>query len=62
MCLREIKNCNLFIGCYGERYGSCYDEDEIKELTEALTAPQYFFSFLLFLIFPFLIFSADYIK
>ena len=32
MCLREIKNCNLFVGCYGERYGSCIDIEEVSEL------------------------------
>jgi len=41
MCLREIKNSNLFIGCYGERYGSCIDLEEVDELKAADQQPRY---------------------
>lgn len=33
MCLREISKCNVFIGCYGERYGWCLSQDSFKTPT-----------------------------
>jgi hypothetical protein len=26
MCLKEIEKCNIFVGCYGERYGWCLSQ------------------------------------
>jgi hypothetical protein len=30
MCLREVDKCNIFVGCYGERYGWCLSQNAAR--------------------------------
>ena len=34
MCLREIERCNLFLGCYGERYGWCLSQTRYSHYSQ----------------------------
>ena len=33
MCLREVEKCNIFIGCWGERYGWCLSQNASRNPT-----------------------------